>query len=82
MQEENAVDPVPYITRKHFEEAFHAARKSVSLQDLGRFEEFRRKMDPAYAKKVGGSGGGPPRINWPEDTTAQFNAGNDDDLYS
>lgn len=82
MQEENAVDPVPYISRKHFEEAFHAARKSVNKADLERFEVFRRKMDPAYAKKVGGAGGGPPKINWPEDTTAQFNAGNDDDLYN
>ena len=81
MQEENAVDAVPYITRKHFEEAFFAARKSVSQTDLGRFEEFRRKMDPAYAKKVGGTST-VPKITWPEDTTAQFNAGNDDDLYS
>jgi len=80
MADANAVDAVPYVTRKHFEEAFAGARKSVSLQDLGRFDEFRRKMDPNYAKKVGGSG--VPKINWPEDTTAQFNAGNDDDLYN
>jgi len=50
MADANAVDPVPYVTRKHFEEAFAGARKSVSVQDLGRFEEFRRKMDPNYAK--------------------------------
>jgi transitional endoplasmic reticulum ATPase len=81
MADANAVDAVPYVTRKHFEEAFSCARKSVSQQDLGRFEEFRRKMDPAYAKKVGGAQGA-PKINWPEDTTAQFIAGNDDDLYS
>jgi transitional endoplasmic reticulum ATPase len=56
MQDTNAVDPVPFITRKHFEEAFFAARKSVSQSDLGRFEEFRRKMDPAYAKKATGAG--------------------------
>jgi transitional endoplasmic reticulum ATPase len=43
---------VPYITRKHFEEAFSAARKSVSQTDLGRFEEFRKRMDPGYAKKT------------------------------
>jgi len=49
-----AEDPVPVITRTHFEEAFHAARKSVSTHDLYKFDEFRKKMDPAYAKKQGG----------------------------
>jgi len=46
-----AEDPVPVITRGHFEEAFHAARRSVSTHDLYKFDEFRKKMDPAYAKK-------------------------------
>jgi len=36
-------DPVPVISRVHFEEAFHAARRSVSLHDLHKFEEFRKK---------------------------------------
>jgi len=49
-----AEDPVPVITRTHFEEAFHAARKSVSTHDLYKYDEFRKKMDPAYAKKQGG----------------------------
>ena len=48
-------DPVPVITRAHFEEAFACARKSVSTHDLYKFDEFRKKMDPAYAKKVDGS---------------------------
>ena len=43
------VDPVPEITRKHFEEAVGMARCSVSQLDLSRFEEFRKKMDPSYA---------------------------------
>lgn len=78
---EDAVDPVPVITRTHFEEAFGAARKSVSTHDLYKFDEFRKKMDPAYAKKSAG-GSNVPRINWPEDTQAQFAANsNDDDLY-
>jgi len=38
-------------------------------------------MDPAYAAKVGGNTG--VRINWPEDSSAQFQgADDDDDLYS
>jgi transitional endoplasmic reticulum ATPase len=48
------VDPVPVITRTHFEEAFQAARRSVSVTDLYKFDEFRKKMDPAYAKKSEG----------------------------
>lgn len=31
-------DPVPVITRKHFEEALAAARKSVTAYDLDKFE--------------------------------------------
>ena len=42
-------DPVPVITRKHFEEALAAARVSVKKDDLDRFEEFRKKFDPVYA---------------------------------
>jgi len=33
-----AEDPVPVITRKHFEEALNAARKSVTQYDLDKFE--------------------------------------------
>jgi transitional endoplasmic reticulum ATPase len=42
-------DPVPVITRKHFEEALASARVSVKKDDLDRFEEFRKKFDPVYA---------------------------------
>jgi len=41
-------DPVPEITRRHFEEAFMSARKSVTVQDLYKFDVFRQKMDPSY----------------------------------
>lgn len=41
-------DPVPEITRKHFEEALRNARKSVTAIDLQKFEEFKRKFDPSY----------------------------------
>lgn len=70
--EEAAEDPVPLITRLHFEEAFHAARRSVTTHDLYKFEEFRKKFDPVYAKKVSGGPSEIPRINWPEDTSSQF----------
>ena len=75
-------DPVPVITRKHFEEALAAARKSVTNYDLDKFEQFRKKYDPAYAAKVAGASA--VKINWPEDNSSQFqqNADDDDDLYS
>jgi len=52
--DENVEDPVPVITRRHFEEAFAAARRSVNTHDLHKFEEFRKKFDPVYAKKSAG----------------------------
>jgi transitional endoplasmic reticulum ATPase len=75
-------DPVPVITRKHFEEALSHARKSVTAYDLDKFEQFRKKYDPAYAAKVAGSSA--IKINWPEDNSSQFQQNNDDDedLYS
>lgn len=41
-------DPVPYITRQHFEESLRNARRSVSQTDLDRFEQFRKKFDPNF----------------------------------
>jgi len=42
-------DPVPEIQRVHFEEALHSARKSVAAVDLEKYNQFRRRFDPAYA---------------------------------
>jgi len=83
-------DPVPELTRRHFEEALKYARKSVDATQLDKYEQFRRKFDPAYAAtKTGGSG---IQINWPTGGgRAQQAGGNlfnrpqtnaDDDLYS
>jgi transitional endoplasmic reticulum ATPase len=46
-------DPVPVITRVHFEEAMANARRSVTEYDLNKFEQFRTKFDPAYSAKMG-----------------------------
>jgi transitional endoplasmic reticulum ATPase len=51
MDADEVADPVPVISRRHFEEAFHAARRSVTTHDLYKFDEFRKKFDPVYAKK-------------------------------
>ena len=77
-------DPVPVITRSHFEEAMANARRSVTAYDLQKFEQFRTKFDPAYAAKVG-KGTQRSNINWPDDNSSQFKKQNDDDeedLYS
>jgi len=75
-------DPVPVITRKHFEEALAAARKSVTAYDLDKFEQFRRKYDPAYAARVAGAA--TIKITWPEDSSqfAQAKPSDDDDIYN
>jgi transitional endoplasmic reticulum ATPase len=40
MEEDEEEDPVPQITREHFEEAMKYARRSVSDQDIRRYEMF------------------------------------------
>ena len=61
-------DPVPEITRKHFEEGLRGARRSVTQMDLEKFEQFRRKFDPSFVSKNPGSGG--PTIKWPTSSSA------------
>ena len=77
-------DPVPEITRAHFEEAMANARKSVTAYDLTKFEQFRTKFDPAYAQKQGGVKRAV--IEWPDDDKGQFDKkdgdDDDDDLYA
>ncbi|RPB29759.1 AAA ATPase [Terfezia boudieri ATCC MYA-4762] len=83
MAEEGAEDPVPEVTRAHFEEAMKAARKSVSDVELRRYEAFAQSMKSAggmtsfrfpSAEEVGATGG--------SGNTGFGDAGQDDDLYS
>lgn len=87
-----ASDPVPELTRRHFEEALKCARISVTATDLEKFEQFRRKFDPQYAARA--TGGQGPKIQWPGAPSGQqqqqqsiFNSNNankmeDEDIYS
>nr|AHL28478.1 cell division cycle 48 protein [Chromera velia] len=74
-------DPCPEITRKHFEEAFAGARRSVTMTDLAKYDNFRMKFDPIYKNSQTADGG--LVFDWP-DETAQFGQTQDegDDLYS
>jgi len=70
------------ISRKHFEEAFASARRSVGTTDLAKYDHFRKKFDPVY---MSSTGGGAPVINWPDETLtggAMQTADDEDDLYA
>ncbi|KAF4671507.1 AAA ATPase cdc48 [Perkinsus chesapeaki] len=77
--------PTAEITRKHFEEAFAHARRSVNQSDLTKYDNFRMKFDPLYKTQAGASGDAGVVINWP-DSDNQFTNdaadADDDDLYS
>jgi len=71
------------IGRKHFEEAFAGARRSVATNDLAKFDQFRKKFDPVYMQQSGGGTG--VAINWPDEPGIGGGAAvaddDDDDLY-
>jgi transitional endoplasmic reticulum ATPase len=48
-------DPVPFIRRDHFEDAMSRARRSVSDDDIRKYEQFMAKMK-ADSSKAGASG--------------------------
>lgn len=80
MDEAEAEDPVPELTRAHFEEAMASARRSVSDVEIRRYEAFAQSM-----KNSGGSAFF--RFPTGEEATAGEGqngfgeAGNDDSLY-
>lgn len=73
-------DPVPELTKAHFEEAMQAARRSVSDVEIRRYEAFAQSMKNS-------SGSNFFRFPTEEQTTAAANsngfgdAGGGDDLY-
>lgn len=81
MDEAEGEDPVPELTRAHFEEAMASARKSVSDVEIRRYEAFAQSM-----KNSGGSAFF--RFPSAEEVTSGAgaengfgDAGNDDSLY-
>ena len=76
------VDPVPFITCAHFEEAMSRARRSVSDSDIRRYEEFSAQQK-AEASKSGAGGSFSFDKEYGEDGTAPSNGGEDDkeELY-
>mmetsp|Transcript_63076 Transcript_63076/g.167250 ORF Transcript_63076/g.167250 Transcript_63076/m.167250 type:complete len:796 (-) Transcript_63076:196-2583(-) len=78
------VEAANEISRKHFEEAFAGARRSVAATDLAKYDQFRKKFDPVYMNQSSGDGG--LQINWPDGPAlsggAVQAADDDDDLYA
>ena len=80
MDEDLGDDPVPELTKAHFEEAMQSARRSVSDVEIRRYEAFAQTM-----KQSGGSNFF--RFPTEEQTNEMaangngFDAGNDDGLY-
>lgn len=80
MEEDDLEDPVPQLTKAHFEEAMQSARRSVTDIEVRRYE--------AFAQAMKNSGGG-AFFKFPEggaaaDASANAgfgDAGNDDSLY-
>jgi len=65
-------DPVPQITKRHFEEAMQYARRSVSDKDIQRYEMFAQTLHQAR-------GLGSQSFKFPESQFADEGA---DDLYT
>merc|ERR1711937_31604 len=74
------------IGRKHFEEAFAGARRSVDATQLAKYDQFRKKFDPIYINQSAADGG--VMINWPDAPAMGGGGGtaaaadDDDDLYA
>lgn len=84
-KDEDTPDPVPEITKAHFEEAMRFARRSVSDNDIRKYEMFAQTLQqsrglggsdfrfPDSAPSSGGSSAAPTQF---------ANEDNDDDLYN
>ena len=83
MEDEGEEDPVPELTKRHFEDAMQMARRSVSDVEIRRYEAFAQQMKntgpgaffkfPEGGNDSGAAGGGAGN--------SFGDAGNDDGLY-
>lgn len=87
--EEEEEDPVPYITRAHFEEAMKTAKRSVSDAELRRYEAYSQQMQASRGQFTNfrfsegeGNEGAQSNSNGNENAAAFGSVEEDDDLYS
>jgi len=74
-------DPVPELTKRHFEEAMGAARRSVSDVEVRRYEAFAQQMKQAGGMNVFRFPTAEEAGATSTDGAAFGEAGNDDSLY-
>ena len=67
-------DPVPYVTKKHFEMAIRESRRSVSDADLLKYESFSQKMK----QQRGNMGTGVANFAFPDGNNVAPVPANDD----
>lgn len=81
-------DPVPEIVRGHFEEAMKFARRSVSDNDIRKYEMFAQTLQQSrgfgtnFRFPSGTSGSNPNSSGSNQPTNHPDDNGGDDDLYS
>ncbi|KIH54025.1 ATPase, AAA family [Ancylostoma duodenale] len=82
LMEDEAYDPVPEITRAHFEEAMKFARRSVSDNDIRKYEMFAQTLQQqrGFGNNFKFPGEQPSAPNQPSGVPVGGN--DDDDLYS
>ena len=73
-------DPVPMLTKRHFEFGLAHCVKSVHDVDLQRYEDFKAKYDPNFSFEK--KGGQTNKIQWPGagESSSQIQQNNNDDL--
>lgn len=79
-------DPVPYITRHHFEAAMQTAKRSVSDSELRRYEAYAQQIQSSRGNfnfRFGAEGGAAAPAGADGNGGASFGGeGEDDDLYN
>ena len=82
--EEDAPDPVPAITKAHFEEAMKFARRSVSDADIRKYSAFAQNLQQSrgFGADFRFPGATPNNGGTPAAATAPAADDDDDDLYA
>ncbi|KAF7985776.1 hypothetical protein HWV62_393 [Athelia sp. TMB] len=89
-EDEEEDDPVPQITKEHFEEAMKYARRSVSDQDIRRYEMFSQNLQQSrgfgnnfkFPEGQAPAGGAAPAPTAASGNTGFADDTADDDLYA
>merc|ERR1712241_717744 len=88
MEVDDGGDETAEVSKKHFEEAMRFARRSVSDQDIRKYEMFSQTLQQSrgfgqnFRFPEGGIDGGAPSGNSGQAGGGNFDEGDDDDLYN